>query len=113
MHILSGKDNYQSYVQHFQTILHETDDNWEFGVPNYTGKGNKDLYCIFKRNDNAKCTEVHILDGSNQYQSWVQQTKTKLHETDENFVFYPVGKQLFIISMKGGSRFTEVHSLKI
>ena len=41
------------------------------------------------------------------------QTSTKLHQTDENFDFYPVGKQLFVISKKGGSGSTEIHALRI
>jgi len=113
VHILSGSNKYQSFLLNTGTILHETNDDWEFGVSNYVGEGNKDIYCIFKRNDNEKCTEVHILKGSTNYQSWAIETTTQLHETDENFAFYPVDKQLFIISMKGGSGSTEIHALRV
>ena len=113
IHILSGGSNFQTWLLHTPTILHETDDNWEFGVSNYSGRGNKDLYCIFKKNDQKSCTDVHILNGSTNYQSWDMQTSTKLHQTDENFDFYPVGKQLFVISKKGGSGSTEIHALRI
>ena len=77
------------------------------------GKGNKDLYCINKRNENKNCTEVHILNGSSNYQSWAMQTTTKLHETDEYFNFYPIDKQLFIISKRGASDSTEIHALRV
>jgi GH24 family phage-related lysozyme (muramidase) len=113
VHVLRGSDEYKSWLLQTKTILHETDDDWEFGVSNYVGKGNKDLYCINKRNENGQCTDVHILNGSNNYQSWSQQTKTKLHMTDENFSFYPVGKQLFVISRLGASDSTECHSLRV
>ena len=113
IHILSGGSNFQTWLLHTPTILHETDDNWEFGVSNYSGRGNKDLYCIFKKNDQKSCTDVHVLNGSTNYQSWDMQTSTKLHQTDENFDFYPVGKQLFVISKKGGSGSTEIHALRI
>ena len=113
IHILSGSTYYQSWLLNTGTILHETNDDWDFGVSNYNGKGNKDLYCIFKRNENKQCTEVHILDGSNNYQSWSIQTETKLHVTDEYFDFYPIDKQLFVISKKGANNCTEIHSLRI
>ena len=90
VHILSGCNNYQTWLFQTPTILHETDDDWEFGVSNYTGEGNKDIYCVGKRKG---CTEVHILKGSNNYQSWAIQTTTKLHETDDNFDFYPINRQ--------------------
>ena len=113
VHILSGSKEYKDWLLQTKTILHETDDDWEFGVSNYVGNGNKDLYCIYKRNEKDQCTEVHILDGSTKYLSWAQQTKTKLHMTDENFSFYPVGKQLFYISRQGASNSTECHSLRV
>jgi len=113
IHILSGQSNYQSWLLHTGTILHETNEDWDFGVSNYMGKGNKDLYCVKKRNDNKNCTEVHILNGSSNYQSWAMQTTTKLHETDEYFNFYPIDKQLFVISKRGASDSTEVHALRV
>jgi GH24 family phage-related lysozyme (muramidase) len=111
VHILNGSNNYQSWSLQTGTILHETDDNWEFGVSDYNGKGKKDLYCIKKKAGN--CTEVHILDGSHNYQAWSMQTATKLHQTDENFCFYPVDKQVFAISRQGASNSTEIHALRV
>ena len=93
--------------------MHETNDDWEFGVSNYIGEGCKDIYCIFKRNENQKCTEVHILKGSTNYQSWAQQTTTKLHETDDKFEFYPIDRQLYVVCKNGESKSTEIHALKI
>ena len=113
VHILSGKNNFQSWLLHTPTILHETGDNWEFGVSNYCGKGNKDLYCICKNSNGSNSTEVHILNGSNNYQSWAMQTGTKLHETRENFAFYPSAHNLYVISKEGNSNSSEVHCLNI
>ena len=93
--------------------MHETYDDWEFGVSNYNSGKNKDIYCICKRKDTLKHTEVHVLNGSNNYQSWSQQTTTKLHETDNKFDFYPVNRQLFVISKNGASGSTEIHALKV
>ena len=113
VHILSGKSGYKEFIMQTGTKIQETDDNWEFGISNYLGNGNKDLYCINKRNENGKCTDVHILDGSKNFQSFALQTTTKLHMTDENFCFYPVDKQLFVISKQGASNFTECHALRV
>ena len=113
VHILSGQSNYQSWILHTGTILHETNEDWEFGVSNYIGKGNKDIYCVNKRNKNKNCTEVHILNGSSNYKSWAMQTITKLHETNEYFDFYPIEKQLFVISKRGASDSTEIHALRV
>ena len=114
VHILNGSDNYQSFLLQCETILGETNDDWDFGVSNYISGRNKDIYCIKKRIENEKkCTEVHILNGSNNYQSFAQQTGTKLHETDEKFDFYPIEKQLFVISKQGASNCTEIHALRV
>ena len=115
VHILKGCDEYQSFHLNCATCLDETNDDWDFGVSNYISGRNKDIYCIKKRieNGNNKCTEVHILNGSTNYTKFAFQTQTKLHETDETFDFYPICKQLFIISKQGASNFTEIHALKV
>jgi len=113
VHILSGKNNFQAWLLHTGTILHETGENWEFGVSNYCGHGNKDLYAICKNGNGSKSTEVHILNGNNNFQSWVLQTGTKLHETGPSFSFFPSNHSLYAISKEGGSNSTEVHILNI
>ena len=113
VHILNGKNNFQEYLIQTGTKLHETGENWEFGVSNYCGNGNKDLYCILKNGTGSKSTEVHILDGNNNFQSWVLQTGTKLHETGQSFSFCPSGHNLYAINKEGGSNSTEVHCLNI
>ena len=115
VHILNGSDEYKSFHLHGITCLEETNDDWDFGVSNYISGRNKDIYCIKKRieNGNNKCTEVHILNGLSNNSDFALQTQTKLHETDETFDFYPINKQLFIISKQGASNFTEIHALKV
>ena len=113
VHILSGKNNFQSWLLNTGTILHETDGNWAFGVSNYSGQGNKDLYCIAKRCTGSKSTEIHILNGSNNFKSWLLQTGTKLHETGKNFSFCAHENSLFVIKKEGGSNSTEVHCLNV
>ena len=113
VHILSGKNNFQSWLLHTGIILHETDGNWAFGVSNYSGQGNKDLYCIAKRCTGSKSTEIHVLSGSNNFKSWFLQTGTKLHETGETFCFFAYENSLYVIRKDGGSNLTEVYCLNV
>ena len=116
VHILSGKSNFQSFLLHTGTKLHETQDNCKFCVGDYSGKGNKDLFYISKNNNGSKSTEVHILDGNNKYQSFLLKTRTILHETDDNWEFGISNytgkgiKDLYCIS-KENEKGTEVHIL--
>ena len=87
VHILSGKNNFQSWLLQTRTILHETDDNWDFCLGDYNNDGKLDLFTIKKNHTGSKSTEVHILSGSNNFQSWLLQTGTILHETGSNWVF--------------------------
>ena len=112
VHILSGRDNFQSFLLNTGTKLHETDENWKFCLGDYNGNGRLDLYCICKRNNASKSTEVHVLSGGDNFQSFLLHTGTKLHETDENWDFGLSGKHLCCIPKRGtGSHTTEVHIL--
>ena len=112
VHILSGKNNFNSFLLHTGTKLHETDDNWKFCLGDFNGDGHLDLYCICKKNTGSKTTEVHILSGRDNFQSFLLHTGTKLHETDDNWDFGLCGRNLCCIPKSGtGSRSTEIHIL--
>ena len=87
VHILDGNNNYQSFLLQTGTCLHETGNNCSFLLGDYNKNGILDLYCIKKNKTGTNSTEVHILDGSNNYQSFLLQTGTCLHETGNNFEF--------------------------
>ena len=87
VHILDGSNNYQSFLLQSGTCLHETGNNCSFLLGDYNKNGKLDLYCIKKNKTGTNSTEVHILDGSNNYQSFLLQTGTCLHETGNNFEF--------------------------
>ena len=100
------------------TVLHQTDENWEFLLGDYNNNGTLDLYCIKKSNTESNSTEVHILNGNDNFQSYLLKTGTALQETDENWEFlvgdYNNNKilDLFCIKKKNtGSNTTEVHIL--
>ena len=58
----------------FNTPLEQTEDNSKYLLGDYNKNGILDLYCIKKNNTLTNSTEVHILDGNNNYQSFLLQT---------------------------------------
>ena len=74
-------------IFHSNTPLKETDKNWEFLLGDYNNNGILDLYCIKKKNTRNNSTEIYILDGSTNFKTFLFQTGTPLHETEENFQF--------------------------
>ncbi|MGQ4650059.1 DUF4347 domain-containing protein [Lyngbya aestuarii] len=118
IHILDGATNYQSWLMQTGTILHETGDSWNFQAGDYNSDGNIDIVGIKKSATGSGSTEVHILDGASNYQSWLFQSGTALHETGDSWGFllddYNSGNPLGIISLKEsgtGTNTTETHIL--
>ena len=87
VHILDGSNNYQSFLLQTGTCLHETGNNFEFGLGDYNNNGTLDLYCIKKYDTGNNNTEIHILNGSDNFQSFLYQNKTELFATDDNYSF--------------------------
>ncbi|KAH7371559.1 FG-GAP repeat domain-containing protein [Pyrenochaeta sp. MPI-SDFR-AT-0127] len=87
VHILSGASNFRSFILQTGTALHETDDTFAFGVGNWDGDGKPDIFAIKKSATGTRSTEIHVLRGSANYQSFALQTGTALGETDATFDF--------------------------
>ena len=118
VHILDGSNNYQSFLLQSGTCLHETGNNCSFLLGDYNKNGKLDLYCIKKNKTGTNSTEVHILDGNNNYQTFLLQTGTCLHETGNNFEFglgdYNNNGTLDLYCIKKydtGNNNTEIHIL--
>lgn len=118
VHILNGADNYQSFLIHAGTPLHETGDNFDFVLGDYNADGKEDIYAIKKSGTGTNSTEIHILNGSNNFQNFLMNTGTALHETSGTFDFgigdyNKDGKpDVYAISKSGtGTRTTEIHVL--
>ncbi len=122
VHVLNGANNFQSFLINIPTVHHstETDGTWVYNLGDYNRDGKRDLYAINKATGASGTTEVHILDGSNQFQSYLLNTGTVLHRTgsdnswefnlgdynnDGNLDLYAVNKYT------GSSGMTEVHVL--
>ena len=107
VHILSGKNNFQQYLIQTGTALTETGDNWDFGV------SGKNICGIAKNNTGSQKTEVHILNGKNNFQNFLMQSSTKLQETGNDFAFYVYKDTLFAFSKQSPTNCTEVHCLSL
>ncbi len=100
------------------TILHETDGTFDFVSTDWNHDGVSDLVAIKKSHTGTSSTEIHILDGASNYQRWLVQTGTALHETDSTFAFAMADwnndgtADLVAIKKSGtGTHTTEVHIL--
>ena len=118
VHILDGSTNFKTFLFQTGTPLHETEENWKFLLGDYNKNGKLDLYCIKKSNTESNSTEVHILNGNDNFQSFLLQTGTALHETGDNWEFllgdYNQNKKLDLYCIKKyntGTNSTEVHVL--
>lgn len=116
--VLSGASNFQQYLLQTGTVLHQTDHSFQFAVADWNKDGRQDLFIIKKSNTGTRSTEVSILSGASNFQNYLLQTGTPLHQTDETFTFGVAdwtgdGKpDLFIIKKSNtGSRSTEVSIL--
>jgi hypothetical protein len=87
VHIFSGASKFQDIMLQVGTPLEETDYTWSFGMGRW-GIGNKpDLFAIKRSNTGSKSTEVHVLSGDTNFQQFILQVGTGLHETDSRFDF--------------------------
>ena|GEM_PF-2054952 len=114
VHILNGADNYDSFLLQIRTPLGVTSDNYDFDLGDYNRDGKIDLYAIAKKGA-YNTTEIHVLDGANNYQSFLLHVGTILNQTDENWTFR-VGDydldgtlDLYAIAKKGAYNTTEIH----
>jgi hypothetical protein len=108
VHALSSVHNYQSFVLHSATALHEVDSSYTFQMA-----PNRDLYIIKRFDTGTATTEVHALSAGTNYQTYSVHAATALHECDYSYTFaMSASRDLFVIKTKNtGSGVTEVHLL--
>src|SRR5262249_20388250 len=90
IHILSAASNYQSFLLQTGTPITVADAaNFVFGVGDFNRDGIPDVYCFKKTNTGTGRLEVHVLNGANNYQSFLLQTGTPIMQADAaaNFSF--------------------------
>lgn len=81
--ILDGSNNFQSWLMGNGTLLGETADStqWTFGAGDKNGDGIDDLYAIKRHGTDSGMTEVNVLDGATNFQTWIAGTATILGQT--------------------------------
>ena len=101
---------------HVTSALGQTDKNYEFVAADYNNDGIEDMYCINKNGANNH-SEIHVLNGSDNYQSFLLQTEINLPKTDYKWTFRVVDyngdgiKDLVAINRQGDGTFTEIYVL--
>jgi hypothetical protein len=92
VHVLAGADGYQSFLFQDDTPIGsvDADDNFEFGVGDYQGNNNYDVFCMKKMATGTDSFQVHVLSRADDFRSFLLQTDTVLGQADAatNFAFY-------------------------
>ena len=122
LHILNGADQYQSFLAHQSTILGETgnDGAWAFAIADYNNDQKPDLYAISRSKTSSGSTEVYVVNGADNYQTYLLAIGTALGDTgsDGNWSFLvndynnDSRPDIYAIKKTGtGSGHTELHVL--
>lgn len=87
LHILDGT-NHNRFLFQAGTGLGEVPNNqFQFCVGDYNGDGRDDLICIKVRETGTRTTEVHVLSGASNFQTFLLHTGTRVEEGKENWEF--------------------------
>jgi hypothetical protein len=80
VHVLSGADNFQTFLLHTPTPMSTlgADSAWEVALGDYNRDGIADLYLIGKERTGTVKTEVHVLSGADNFQTLLLHTATPL-----------------------------------
>jgi Tfp pilus assembly protein FimT len=117
VHVLNRATNYQSFLYQTSTALHETgtDGSWMFRMADYNNDGRLDLWAIAKT---SAQTDVHVLNGADNFKSFLLHAATALHPTGSDLTWiFLVGdynadgrKDLYAINKNANGK-TDVHVL--
>jgi hypothetical protein len=92
VHVLNGANNFQSFLLETGTPITQADAvNFRFAVADYNKDGIPDLYCLKQSSTGTNSLEVHILNGSNNYQSFLIETGTEISQADASNFLFAVG----------------------
>lgn len=117
VHVLGASDGYASWIQHTGTALGQNDTaSATHLIGDYHNRNVRDLYYIKKGGSKV---EVHILDGANNYGSFLLQIGTPINQDEWDSFDFQLGNyhgdgrpDLFCFKRSGtGTGFLEVHVL--
>ncbi|MBQ8498187.1 MAG: VCBS repeat-containing protein [Clostridia bacterium] len=87
VHVLNGATQYQDFLLQTSTILGAEAETFEFKIGDYNADGWSDLIAIKRYYTGTESTEIHILNGHNNFQTFLYQNGTPLSEAQNNFDF--------------------------
>jgi len=110
VHVLSALGHYQQFSLHTGTALQETNGSFAFALT-----PGRDLVAIKKSGTGTHSTEVHLLSGATNYQTFSFHTGTALEETDNTYEFGLTRFRDLLVVKKSrtGSHSTEVHVISL
>lgn len=119
-YVLSGADNYKTMLYGGATALGRAggDNRWMFKLGDYNKDGKPDLYAIQRMGASNK-TEIHILNGADNFKTFLLNIATALYPTGtDNSWEFELGdfngdgiNDVYCILKTGGSGKTELHVL--
>lgn len=119
VHILDGASGFSSFSLHAATALPETgvDGRWMFRIADYNRDGRLDLYAIKRSSTSSGRTEVHVLNGADNFKTFLLHAATGLAGTgaDYSWTFDLADyngdgvPDLYAVKKNGSSERTEVH----
>ncbi len=81
IHILSGATNFSTFILDTGTVLEQTDNTWQFQVIDFNRDGRLDVVGFKQSSTGSGSTEVHILNGSTNFQTFATHVATGLAQT--------------------------------
>jgi hypothetical protein len=83
VHIVSASSQYQTHVEDIATPIPTLNANQgTFALGDFNGDGKLDLYLIKMNATGSGWTEVHVLNGSNRFQTFLLQEPTAFYSTN-------------------------------
>lgn len=120
VHVLSGASGFKTFLLQKATALESTGNNfaWEYELGDYNGDGTLDLY-VLKKSSASTTTELHVLNGSDGYQSYLAHIATGIGQAgNSNAWNFKIGDynqdgilDIYCIKRVGNSGTTELHVL--
>ena len=116
IHVLSSASEYQSFIIQKETVLHATNQDWDFQVLDWDSDGYVDLVAINRIGGSGR-TEIHVVSGKTDFKTYSLHCATALQHSGAEWSFHfarysdPVLYDLIAINRQGGSGHTEIHVL--
>jgi len=85
IYILDGSKNYTTSIYNVTTSLTYKNCDCDFNVEDFNHDGYEDLICIKKIDEQN--SEIHILDGKNNFQSYILQKRIPVECSGKDFVY--------------------------